>query len=344
MSAHSFAGETAILTATVYDIKGVAQQNRRIDFFVENEAKENGPKLNKATGITDKYGNVSVEFEAGSDPSETNLISAKAAGVKNPDSSTVFYKVRAWPKPLDRLAGNFALADDISGVRIDTGISGGKDLPETRTLYMAKKPDMTKMVNLSDSSKYSVFKGGKSLSVSGDGKTHNSDISEIIGVPFEQVNYAYAPEAFLSAHTVLVKRGEKPGLSEVYSLDAEPKNDNKAYSRLVICIDYFTGLDFEVEKYGPDKMLASRTIIKKAAEYDVLQKKWTGKVCERGKPYEPDPAYLDSAKQSPDKSRCWIPIETETTAFFGSANTSIRTRFEDIKVNTGISESEFTIP
>ena len=172
-----FAGEAAVLTATVYDIKGVAQMNRRIDFFVENEAKEKSPKLNKSTGITDKYGNVSVEFETGSDPFELNLIRAKAAGVKNPDSNTVFFTIRAWSKPLDRLAGNYALAEDITGLRIDSGTSGGKELPESRSLYLAKKPDMSKMINVSDRTKYSIFKGGTAYSVSGEEKARKQDMT-----------------------------------------------------------------------------------------------------------------------------------------------------------------------
>ena len=339
-----FAGEPAILTATVYDINGIAQQNRRIDFFVENAVKEKGPKLNKSTGITDKYGNVSVELSAGSDPSELNLIRARAAGVKNPASSEVLFRIRAWAKPLARLAGNFALVEDISAVKIDTGISGGRELPETRTLCLAKKPDMFKLAGISDSSKYLVFKGGKSCSVSGDGNTLNPGLPEDTGILLLHMNYACAPDAFLLAHSVKTKLSEKPGLSEVYSVEAAPNRGSKAYSRLVVGIDYLTGLDTEVEKYGTDKLPVSRTVIKKASEFDVLQKKWTGNVYERGKPYEPDPAYLESARQSPDKSRCWIPVETETASYSGNSSTVIRTRFEDIKVNTGISESEFTIP
>ena len=339
-----FAGETALLTATVFDIKGVPQPNRRIDFSIENAVKENGPKLSKLTGITDKYGNVTVELTAGRDPAELNMVRARAPGVKNPNSNTVLFKIRAWANPLDRLAGNFCLAEDISGLRIDSGTSGGKELPESRSLYLAKKPDMSKMISVSDKSKYSIFKGGIACSVSADGKVKKEDIAGIIGVPFEQVNYIYAPEAFLSAHSVALKRSEKAASSEVYSLEAAPKMENKAYSRLVIYIDYFTGLDVEVEKYGQEKMLVSRTVIKKAAEYDVLQKKWTGGIYEQGKPHEPDPAFLDPSGSGPSAAKCWIPVETETTTYFGHASTVIRTRFEDIKINTGINEAEFTIP
>jgi len=332
-----FTGESVILTATVYDIKGVPQQNRRIDFSAVKGAGRSAPTLVKATGITDKYGNVSVEMIAGSEAAEFNVVRALAPGVKNPNANSALFKIKAWSPPLERLAANYSSVEDFSAARIDSGVAGGKELSESRTLYFARKPDMSKSVKQANSASYTIFKGGVSCSYAPERNPLKTDIAAIMGVPYAQVNYQYAPESFLAAHAVQVKLVDKPGADEMYCVEAAPKTENKAYSCMVIYIDYITGLDVEVDKYGPDKTIASRSVIKRAAQYDLSRGCMTGRVYDSGRPSAPNGA-------EEELSCCWIPVETETTTYFGSVNTVIRTRFEDIKVNTGISEAEFTIP
>ncbi|MEI7904633.1 MAG: Ig-like domain-containing protein [Candidatus Firestonebacteria bacterium] len=347
-----FGGETIELSVTVFDTKGNPQENRKVEFSVEAKGGKGDASFGKTAVITNKKGIATVSFTADSGASVLNIVKATALGIKDVKNNFVLFRLKSWPAPLFRVAENYGMLNDWQAVRIDHARTGGAEAPEAKFLYYFKKPDKTKSVSFSDSANYSIFNNNMILTSEKDKKPKKTNCKAVMGIDFEQVNYQYSPLKFMDAHAVSSAPVKKFDLPEVYRLEAVPNASNNVYSRIVVYVEYSTGLDVYVEKYGPTKKLEAVTGIRKAKQWSLKTNTWTGLEFDLSKKFEPESAVLKTdfdLTSEAETDTVWIPVETESITYYGKPKdtkniSSIITNFEEIKVNRGLGDAEFNIP
>ncbi|MFH1562495.1 MAG: outer membrane lipoprotein-sorting protein [Nitrospirota bacterium] len=203
---------------------------------------------------------------------------------------------------LQKVADNFNKIEDIMATITTTGSIGTETYPETNGTLLMKKPDKVKIITPSKDE--TIIINGEKMYVITQGEVEEVDIKEISDISPSSLDFYYYLDEFKDMHEIVIKDHQ----DNIYILEATPKIPQFRYEKMILYIDYSTGLD-----------------VKKEVFYENT----------------PNPQLTTEIEEYQLINNIYIPTKLVEKIVFEDAVVESISTYTNIQLNTGIPDSEF---
>lgn len=217
---------------------------------------------------------------------------------------------------LSKVAENFAKIEDMKAKAITRVSIGTETSGEIERSILMKKPDKCKVINpVKD---VIIIMNGEKMYViekeEGVKEVEEIDIGEIsITSPFG-LNYYYHLNEVKKVNEIKIKEYQ----GDIYVVEISPKELTWPYVKMIVSIDYEKGIELKNETYY--------------GEWDEDKEKFM---------FKNDPHIILEYKDYQLIESTYIPMKVEQKILLGDEVVYYITRYDDIRLNTGIPDSEF---
>ncbi|MEW6609412.1 MAG: outer membrane lipoprotein-sorting protein, partial [bacterium] len=208
---------------------------------------------------------------------------------------------------LQRVAENFGKIEDMRAKMKNWGSAGTKTFPVVERRFLFKKPDKMKFIT-PDINRTMIINGDVTFEIDERG-SRSITISDYTGFSEKQIDFRYHLQEVMNTHNITFT--EEQGFNNsIYMLELTPNEPNIIYGKLIIYIDYDKGIDVKTNAFSEN----GEILFSKETVVSELYK------------------------------NIWVPTGYSEKMYFEDGIIETNTRLEEVELNTGISDEEFSIP